>query len=72
MLEALGIAPPERIRPEVGAVATALLQQLPASVDKLIRASGLQTHRVGAALAELELAGVAAEGDGFYRGQNQI
>src|SRR5437899_2101729 len=67
VLESLGVAAPERVWPQVTEVATSLLERLPASVDELIRASGLGAHQVAAALAELELAGLAAEGDGFYR-----
>ena len=72
VLESLGVVAPERVRPEVTEVATSLLERLPASVDELIRASGLGAHQVAAALAELELAGLAAEGDGFYRALTMI
>jgi DNA processing protein len=67
VLESLGIAPGEHGEPDVGEVAASLLARLPASVDELIRASGLETHEVTAELAELELAGLAVEGDGIYR-----
>ena len=72
VLESLGVAAPERVRQQVTEVATSLLERLPASVDELIRASGLGAHQVAAALAELELAGLAAEGDGFYRALTMI
>ena len=67
VLEALGIAPPEPSRPDVGGTAARLLEQLPASADELVRASSLETSHVVAALAELELVGLAAEDDGIYR-----
>jgi DNA processing protein len=67
VLESFGIAPPEPVRPEVGEVATSLLERLPASVDELVRASALTAGEVAAALAELELAQLVAEGDGVYR-----
>jgi len=67
VLEALGIAAPEPTRPEVGQAAASLLERLPASVDELVRVSGLAAGEVAAALAELELARLAAEGEGIYR-----
>jgi DNA processing protein len=67
VLESLGIAPLERPQPQVGDVAVSLLQQLPASVDELVRASGLGAGPVAAALAELEIARLAVEGEGVYR-----
>ena len=53
VLESLGLKIPER--------------PLPASVDELVRAIGLQAADAAAALAELELAGLAQQGDGIYR-----
>jgi len=67
VLEAIGVAAPEPTRPEVGQAAASLLERLPASVDELVRASGLAAGEVAAALAELELARLAAEGEGIYR-----
>ena len=56
------------IEPEPVAVERSpLLELLPASADELVRASGLTTGEVIAALAKLELAGLAAEGEGVYR-----
>jgi DNA processing protein len=40
---------------------------LPATADELVRATGLTPADVAATLAELELSGLAAEGDGIYR-----
>jgi DNA processing protein len=71
VLESLGI---ERELPapvELSDSATAVLAALeagPASADELVRATGLPPGAAAAALAELELAGLAAEGDGVYRG----
>lgn len=62
VLEAFGIESPHQ---EVAS--HPLLGLLPASADELVRASGLTTGEVIAALAELELAGLAAEGEGVYR-----
>jgi DNA processing protein len=67
VLESLGISPPEASRAQVGQMAASLLERLPASVDELVRASGLPVGKVAAALAELELAQLAAEGEGIYR-----
>jgi DNA processing protein len=67
VLESLGIERPEAAPLQLGEVAMAMLARLPAGVDDLVRASGLTAAQVAAALAELELAGVAAEGDGLYR-----
>jgi DNA processing protein len=67
VLETLGITPLEPSPPAVGDVAGRLLEELPASVDELVRASSLDTPQVAAALAELELAGLAAESEGIYR-----
>jgi DNA processing protein len=67
VLESLGIERPERAPPRIGELAASLLERLPAGVDELVRASGLTAAAVATALAELELAGLAAEGDGLYR-----
>ena len=62
VLEALGIEGPER---QVGA--HPLLGLLPATADELVRATGKAPSEIAAALGELELAGLAVEGDGMYR-----
>jgi DNA processing protein len=67
VFESLGISPPEASLPEVGEAAASVLKQLPASVDELVRMTGLAAGVIAAALAELEIAGVAREGDGVYR-----
>jgi len=67
VLESLGIAAPEPARPQIGEPAASLLDRLPASVDELVRVTGVPASRVAAALAELEIAGLAAEGEGLFR-----
>jgi DNA processing protein len=67
VLETLGIEPADARQADVGEVAASLLKRLPASADELVRASGLTANEVSVALAELELAQLAAEGDGIYR-----
>jgi DNA processing protein len=67
VLESLGLAQPERAGPTVSEAAASLLERLPATVDELVRSSGSPAGVVAAALAELELAGLAAEGEGVYR-----
>ena len=67
VLEALGIERPERSAPQISEVAASVLEGLPAAVDELVRATGRTAAEVAVALAELELAGLAAEGDGLYR-----
>lgn len=44
-----------------------LLELLPATADELVRTTGMPAGDLGAALAELEIAGLAIEGDGIYR-----
>jgi DNA processing protein len=67
VLESLGISTQEVRRPRVSDVAAAVLESLPAGVDDLVRGLALPAGDVAAALAELELAGAAQEGDGLYR-----
>ncbi len=67
VLESLGLERPEPAKRELSTVATSILDRLPASIDELVRASGMDAGAVAAALAELELAGAAAEGEGLYR-----
>ena len=62
VLDALGLAATRR---EVKT--HPLLELLPASADELVRATGLSPGEIAAALAELELSGLAFEGDGVYR-----
>jgi DNA processing protein len=67
VLEPLGIAMPEPSRPQVGPTAARLLELLPASVDELVRGTGLPTAQVVVAVTELELAELVVEGEGTYR-----
>lgn len=70
VLEALGISPRREAAPVVGDSAAKVLAQLrdgAAGADELARATGLDAATLAAALAELELAGLAAEADGVYR-----
>ena len=62
VFEALGVEPTPRPR-----AAHPFLELLPATADELIRVTGLTPGEVAAALAELELSGLAAEGEGMYR-----
>jgi len=62
VLEAIGLEPEPR---EV--VTHPLLELLPATADEVARATGLAPGDVAATLAELEIAGLVAEGEGIYR-----
>jgi DNA processing protein len=63
VLESLGIqSPPNRT-----VEGNPLLDLLPATADELVRKTGLGVGEVIAALAELDVAGLASEGDGIYR-----
>ncbi len=66
VLESLGIEVAPR-----PAVNHPLLELLPATADELARATSLAPAEVAAALAELEVAGVVAEGEGIYRALGQ-
>ena len=70
VLSALGLEAPASPPPKLGDAAAQLLlalRQGAASADELVGATGLEAGAIAAALAELELAGLAAEGDGLYR-----
>jgi DNA processing protein len=71
VLELFGLAASQRPRaPAVGASAAVVLERLAdgaASADELARATGFEPGPLAAALAELELAGLASEADGRYR-----
>ena len=64
VLESLGI---ESLPRERAAADNPLLDLLPATADELVRKTGLAVGEVIAALAELDVAGLVAEGEGIYR-----
>ncbi|MDP9309274.1 MAG: DNA-protecting protein DprA, partial [Actinomycetota bacterium] len=72
VLELFGLAASQRpAAPRIGANAASVVERLTesaASADELARATGLEPGPLAAALAELELAGLATEADGCYRG----
>jgi DNA processing protein len=67
VLELFGIDEQTHAAAPVGETAAAVLAVLPAAADDVVRATGLDAQAVAVALAELELAGLACEGDGLYR-----
>jgi DNA processing protein len=72
VLETFGLTPPEPTSPDLGPSAVAVLTRLrdgPTSADELVRALALGAGAVAAALAELELHGLATECSGIYRGR---
>jgi DNA processing protein len=71
VLEPLGIEQARNEPAELGEHARTVLATLaeePAGADELGRVTGLDAAALATALAELELAGAAAEADGIYRG----
>ena len=69
VLRSFGIEEAASVPPRVEGAAARVLDALDGAmaVDELVRATGLDASAVAAALTELELAGLAAEGDGLYR-----
>lgn len=70
VLEAFGLAPPEKPAPRVSSTAARVLERLrdgPTSADGLVRALGLEAAQVTAALTELELNGLLTETSGIIR-----
>jgi DNA processing protein len=67
VLELFGITDDEQAPPAVVGAAKDVLAALPAAADEAARTTGLDARTVAVALAELELAGLAAEGDGIFR-----
>jgi DNA processing protein len=67
VLELFGIAGDEHASPTVEGAAKDVLAALPGAADDVARTTGLDARTVAVALAELELAGLAAEGDGIFR-----
>ena len=68
VLELFGIDAATHACAAVGETARqSVLAALPGAADDVVRATGLDARAVAVALAELELAGLAAEGDGIFR-----
>lgn len=70
ILETLGLAATTKRRPALSPAADEILSLLTdeaGEADRLTRASGRASAEVGAALVELELAGLVASADGVYR-----
>jgi DNA processing protein len=67
VLEVFGLTTPERPPPRVDGPVGRVLAALPGSADDVVRATRLGAASVAAALAELELAGLAEEGAGIWR-----
>jgi DNA processing protein len=67
VLEVLGIVQRHKEPPKLSAAAASVLGLLPASVDELVRATGLAAGDVSVALTELELVGAASQGEGTFR-----
>ena len=72
VLEAIGVEPsrpaPAPPTSASGAIVLAIVGDAPATIDELVRRTGLTAGAVAAALAELEVSGLVAAGDGLYRG----
>jgi DNA processing protein len=70
VLTALGVQPTPvkeaAIEPRLAAVWAAVVDA-PSGIDEVVRSTGLTPAVVAAALAELELAGLAVQADGLYR-----
>jgi DNA processing protein len=67
VLELFGFASETRPAPSVDGPAKEVLAALPGAADDVARTTGLDARVVAVALAELELAGLASEGDGIFR-----
>src|SRR5262249_41760688 len=67
VLELFGLQREAPAALEVDGAAKDVLAALPGAADEVARATGLDARVVAAALAELELAGLAVEGDGIFR-----
>ncbi len=67
VLELFGIVRDEQRPPAAEGAARDVLAVLPGAADDVVRATGLDARSVAVALAELELAGLASEGDGIFR-----
>ena len=67
VLELFGLSRDPPAPPAVEGAAKQVLAALPGAADDVARTTGLDASAVAVALAELELAGLACEGDGIFR-----
>jgi DNA processing protein len=70
LLAAIGIEAPPKRRPRLSSAAARVLERLgegASGADELVRASGLSSAEVAAALVELEIEGLASAAEGLYR-----
>ncbi len=67
VLELFGLSREKAPQPKLSIDAATVLAALPGAADDVARTSGLDARAVAVALAELELGGLAQEGDGVYR-----
>ena len=67
VLELFGITRDEQAPPALEGSTKEVLAALPGAADDVVRSTGLDARTVAVALAELELAGLASEGDGIFR-----
>ena len=67
VLELFGLTPDEQSPAAVEGAAKDVFAALPGAADEVARATGLDARTVAVALAELEVAGLASEGDGIFR-----
>jgi DNA processing protein len=75
VLESLGVALPPAEDPPLSAAAAPVLERLregATTADELARATALDAGALAAALAELELAGLAVEAEGVYRAEGRV
>jgi DNA processing protein len=67
VFDLFGIERDEQTPPAVEGAAKDVLAALPGAADDVVRTTRLDARAVAVALAELELAGLASEGDGIFR-----
>jgi DNA processing protein len=67
VLELYGLLSEQRPKPKLEGAAAVVLGALPATMDDLVQRTGLAAGAVAAVLAELELGGLASEGEGTFR-----
>jgi len=67
VLELFGLLREERPKQRADGPPAVVLEALPATIDELVQRTGLAAGAVAAALAELELNGLASDGEGIFR-----